>query len=105
MSIPDVRTSSNSKEGRHVMFTGYEFIARQDGKRRWLAAEIHRWTARFANRQREKHSRRDRAELAKLDDRFLRDLGVTRDDVKWAISSRLDVDAGQLLNRLARRDL
>ena len=86
------------------MLTGYEYIAPQDRRAPRLAALTCRWMASFADRGIDKRMRREIAEMAKLGDHLLRDMGVTREDVRWAASQPLDVDAGQLLNRLARRD-
>lgn len=48
-------------------------------------------------------SRRGLNDIAKLSDDMLRDIGVSRDDIRWASSQPLDVDAAEMLNRLARR--
>ena len=87
------------------MLTGYEFIAPQDRRDPWLSAMIYRCTVWFIERWHEKRQRREIAEMAKLGDHLLRDIGLTRGDVHWAASRPLDVNSGQLLQRLTRRDL
>lgn len=50
----------------------------------------------------EKKNRKGLSALTDLDDRMLRDLGVTRDEVRWAIQQPLGIDAGAELTRSAR---
>jgi hypothetical protein len=48
-------------------------------------------------------NRRAIYKLARLEDRILRDIGVTRADVEWALSLPAEVDVSIALNDLVQR--
>lgn len=58
---------------------------------------------RFIQRWMEHRARRQLAQLEALDERMLRDMGITREDVYWARNAPLSENAGHQLNRIARR--
>jgi uncharacterized protein YjiS (DUF1127 family) len=57
-----------------------------------VGAAIHSW-----------NSRRKLARLSELDDRLLADVGVTRDDVDWALQLPFSVDPSLELQRRSLR--
>ena len=70
-------------------------MSRNPGLPRILAA--------FLTRRAEKRSRREIAALLQYEDFRLRDMGLTRDQVRAALRQPPEVDAGELLNRSTGR--
>ena len=66
-------------------------------RRRFELAALVAWSRRLASRLRQ------RRRLAELDDRLLRDIGVTRSEVRWAAGLPLSVNAALELEEKATR--
>lgn len=85
------------------MLVGFDLPAPADERDPTAARWLETWLAEQSARRKERRSRRQVARLMTFSDQMLRDLGVTREDIRWAAGRPMTVDAGELLNRIARR--